>query len=64
MAVRHVTKATVEPELEKLIKGGFITRPEMYDEASELDEAAGLDWTITLLGRFAERAGWIPSDPR
>lgn len=64
MAVRHVAADTVKPELEKLIKAGFITRPEMYDQQSELGEAAGLDWVITLLGRFAERAGWIPSDPQ
>lgn len=64
MPVRHVAFDTVKPELDKLIKAGFITRPEMYDQLSELSEAAGLDWVITMLGRFAEKAGWIPSDPQ
>lgn len=58
--VRHVADTTYKPELDKLVRAGIITKPEAYDEHSEVQDAAGSDWVIALLGRVVEKAGLVP----
>lgn len=63
MTVRKVAAETAKPEVEKLVRAGLLTKPEMYDEAAELDEIPTLGWTATMLGRIAEAAGLVPPKP-
>lgn len=50
MAVDKVGAATVKPELEKLVKAGIITKPEVHN----IDDAASVGLLWTALGRVVD----------
>lgn len=61
--IRHVSSATVKPELKKLVDAGIITREDLYDEADELDDVAGIDFVLTVAGRIVgilQEKGIVP----
>lgn len=61
--IRHVSSATVKPEIKKLVDAGIITKEDLYDEADELDDVAGIDFVLTVAGRIVgilQEKGIVP----
>jgi hypothetical protein len=56
MPIDNVSVATAQPEIDRLVKAGIITKP----EAHELSDAAGVGLLFTIAGRIAEAAGLVP----
>jgi len=56
MEIDNVTPATAQPEMDKLVRAGIITKPEAHD----LADAAGVGLLFTIAGRIAEKAGLVP----